>query len=219
MNKRLLRRRFLVDWKLQGSLCAHGLLYGGLVLVAISCGIFVPLLWNLGDTSQAPGLDDQAVVMLYMHERFWILALACFAIVVLGSVRFSHRIAGPLVRFKRNLRLLAQGKLPDPLRTRRNDYLKEEVAYLNDAVAGIAERLDAIRSAQLAVRREVLAAAARAPSHAAPELSPLLAASQALEQSLAAFERFDTQDDLPVPEPAAAPSQWELASPGSGVGG
>ena len=147
MNKRLLRRRFIVDWKLQGSLCAHGVLNGVLVLVTVSCGIFAPLLWNLRDGSELHRFEEQAIVMLYMHERFWLLAALCLCIVVLGAIRFSHRIAGPLVRYKRNLRLVAAGKLPPPLRTRRGDYLQEEVACLNDAVAGVASRLPALHEA------------------------------------------------------------------------
>lgn len=196
------RRRFIVDWKLQGSLCAHGLLYGGLVLVAVSSGIFVPLLWSLSGSTVGVGLEDQAIVMLYMHDRFWSLAFLCFVIIVLGAIKFSHRIAGPLVRYKRNLRLIARGKLPTPLRTRANDYLKEEVACLNEAVAGITLRLDAIHAAQVAVQREIEAAVARTPRQSLAQLEPLLAAGRDLERSLAAFERFDPRDDH-LPEATA----------------
>ena len=34
MTERFVRRRYIVDWGLQGNLLAHGLLYGGLSLVA-----------------------------------------------------------------------------------------------------------------------------------------------------------------------------------------
>lgn len=196
------RRRYIVDWKLQGSLIVHGLLYGLLVLVAISGGIFLPLLWNLGEQSNLAGLEEQAIVMLYMHERFWFLAAACAGIVVLGAIKFSHRIAGPLVRYKRNLRLLASGKLPPPLRTRDGDYLQEEVACLNAAVVGVAARIDAIRRAQLAVRHEVLALAAVAEGE---QLAALVAASAELEQRVAAFQSADPGDEL-VTVVATAPA-------------
>ena len=60
-------------------------------------------------------------------------SLLSLLVVVIGTVRFSHRVAGPMVRYKRNLALLADGKLPPPLRTRRSDFLKEEVVVLNRA--------------------------------------------------------------------------------------
>lgn len=217
MNRRVRRWRFIVDWKLQGSLCAHSVLYGLLVLVAVSIGIFLPLLWNLGDADRASVMEEQAVVMLYMHERFWWLALLCLVIVVLGAVKFSHRIAGPLVRFKRNLRLMADGKLPSPLRTRSGDYLQEEVACLNQAVAGITARVESMQKAHAALQHELAALAASGSRQARDDLEPVFAASRELQQSLAAIQRFDTRDDaLPQTAPAGRPS---LQFAGSGEGG
>jgi len=196
MHKRFLRRRFIVDWKLQGSLCAHGVLNGLLLLVTVSCGIFAPLLWNLGDSSELHRYEEQAIVMLYLHERFWLLAALCLGIVVLGAIRFSHRIAGPLVRYKRNLRLVAAGKLPPPLRTRRGDYLQEEVACLNGAVVGIATRVEAIRRAQSAVRREVHAVIERLPRQQTQQLEAMTVALQQLEQAVSEFKVHDPGDEL-----------------------
>jgi hypothetical protein len=207
MNRRILRWRVIVDWRLQGSLCLHGLLYGSLVLVAVSAGIFLPLLWNLSDTGRAGVAEDQAVVMLYMHERFWWLALLCMLIVVLGAAKFSHRIAGPLVRYKRNLRLLADGKLPSTLRTRPGDYLQDEVACLNRAVAGIAARVESMHLAHTELHRQIEAAAARVSRQAAFELEPVFAASRELRRCIASIEPYDTKDDavgqamaVPVPK-------------------
>lgn len=216
MNQRPRRWRLLVDWNLQASLCAHGLLYGSLVIAAVVCGIFAPLLWSLAGAPADAVLEDQAIVMLYMHDRFWFLAVLCLVITALGSLKFSHRIAGPLVRYKRNLRLLAQGKLPAPLRTRRHDYLKEEVVCLNDAVAGVAERIDAIRDAQVAVAREVQAVLARTPRSLAAQLQPLQDAALRLERSLAAFSRHDPKDDVIAAEPARAIGDVVVVASGGG---
>lgn len=151
------RRRLLVDRPFQTSLMLHALGLGLLTLVVVSAGIFVPLLWDL--RSGGPAVDiDVAVVMVYMHERFWLVAAVCVVLAAHGALQLSHRIAGPLVRYKRNLRLLASGRLPPPLRTRRRDYLKEEVECLNAAVAGVRERLAAVRAAQAALQRELHAA-------------------------------------------------------------
>lgn len=207
MPRPFVRRRYIVDWKLQGSLCLHGLLYGMLVLVAISGGIFLPLLWNLGESSNAVGIEEQAIVMIYLHERFWVLAAACAAIVVLGAIKFSHRIAGPLVRYKRNLRWLADGKVPPPLRTRDGDYLKEEVACLNAAVAGVAARVEAIRKAHRELRRQLLAMAGGGVGPAAAPYAALLAADEELVRKLEGFREVDPGDELvavPATEPVLA---------------
>lgn len=189
------RRRLVVDRPFQRSLCLHGIGLGVMVLVAVSLGIFVPLLWTLGERMPGKPTDlDSAVVMIYMHERFWATAGICLVLVTLGALRLSHRIAGPLVRYKRNLKLLAEGKLPPSLRTRRHDYLKEEVACLNAAVDGVRDRIEAIRAAHAAVRREVLAIVERQPRASAAQFEPLVAAQRELERCLSRFEETGELD-------------------------
>lgn len=205
MTRTYSRRRYIVDWQLQGSLIAHGLLYGGLVLVAIVGGIFLPLVWDLGDGGRPPQFEEQSIVMLWMHERLWYVMAICAAIVVVSAIRFSHRIAGPLVRYKRNLRLLAAGKLPPPLRTRPGDYLQEEVACLNAAVAGVSTRVEAIHRAQVAVQAEILALLARVPADRAGG-EALVAASRELEHRVREFVAHDPGDSRASnPVPAAVP--------------
>ena len=205
MTEPFVRRRYIVDWGLQGNLLAHGLLYGGLSLVALTAGIFVPLLWNLAGGGPVSSFEEQAIVMLYMHDRFWLPALVCAVIVVLSSVRLSHRIAGPLVRYKRNLRLLAEGRLPEPLRTRPNDHLKEEVACLNAAVGGIRTRVDAIRAAEARLQRELAASTASMATS-------VQTAYAGLHQAIAAFTDVDTGDA--APRPAASSVRAALAMAG-----
>ena len=176
------RRRMVVDPRFQYSLCAHAMAYASLVMTAVTAGLFGPLLWQLSERAPNQSVDpDVAIVMLYMHERFWLLAAVCVALVALGSLRLSHRIAGPLVRFKRNLRMLAAGQLPPPLRTRPHDYLKAEVDCLNEAVQGVAQRVAAARASADALRHELAALVAANPADAAR-----LERAQAAQRELAA---------------------------------
>lgn len=144
------RRRYLVDTGLQGRMLLAGLLHGGFVLAAMLGGVFAPVVFDLA-ASPTRRFEEEAIIMLYLHGRLPLIVLACAAVVCLTSIRQSHRIAGPLVRFKRHLRQLAAGELPPRLRTRRNDMLKDEVACLNDAVASVAARVEGMRAAQAAV--------------------------------------------------------------------
>ena len=85
------------------------------------------------------------------------------------------------------------------------------MACLNQAVAGVAERVEAIRTAQLAVSREVAAALAALPRHAAGDLEPLVLASRELERSLDAFATCDPCDHV-VPGPAVRPAPLALTA-------
>jgi hypothetical protein len=213
MKQRIVRWRYIVDWKLQGSLILHGITYGALVLLAVSAGIFSPLLWDLGVVDMDGGYEEQAIVMLYLHERFWLLAMMCLVIVVLGAVRFSHRVAGPMVRFKRNLRLLSDGKFPPPLRTRRTDFLKEEVGCLNKAVVGVGERIDAIRRAQVDLRRK-LTDCAETVDDPSVEFAVVMTACDELERTIRMFHHVEEPLSL---QPEVAPAlEPELAGTAGG---
>ena len=183
---RRLRRRLLVDRPFQGSLMVHAMGLGLTTLLVVALGIFVPLLWELRSGSGPSPDVDVAVVMVYMHERFWGVAALCVLLAVYGALRLSHRIAGPLVRYKRNLRMIANGQLPPPLRTRRRDYLKDEVACLNDAVSGVRERVAALRTAHNLLQRELHGARAAGQIDASA-WSQLQDAERQLAAGLAAF--------------------------------
>lgn len=56
-------------------------------------------------------------------------ALACLAVLVpimaWDAVKFSHRLLGPLYRFRKTVQSLADGEAVRPIKLRKNDYLAE----------------------------------------------------------------------------------------------
>ncbi|MCC6673292.1 MAG: hypothetical protein IT458_19680 [Planctomycetes bacterium] len=203
------RRQWIVDRSFQLDLIWRATLLTLGVLVLLTLGVFVPLLHQ----SSAEGPDpirstDAAVVLLYMHERFWAIAAACLVVAVLGALVISHRIAGPLVRFKRHLRMLGEGRVPEPLRTRRHDYLKPEVEVLNETMAKLAEHFAALRSAQAAVVHALARAEARAAFSTDAELRDALQASGvAASHVRAALERFRRVPDQSGDRVQAPPAE------------
>src|SRR5690606_10293119 len=126
-----MRRRFVVDRRFQFALLTRSIAFTVFVFLVMSAALFVPLIRGVG-TAASEGSEeglriDRITAFLYMHENFWPVALVCIGLAALGSLRQSHRIAGPMVRVKRYLNAVADGYLPGPLRTRKRDYLKCEV--------------------------------------------------------------------------------------------
>jgi methyl-accepting chemotaxis protein len=190
------RRRILVDHAFQWSLCFHGISIGIILLVSIGIGLFAPLLWDLEVRGPNKPIDvDLAIVMVYMHERFWVVAGACLLLVGLASLRLSHRIAGPMVRYRRHLKLLANGKLPPILRTRRNDFMKKEVACLNDAIEGLRSRIDRIRSAASSLQLSLQEAEKAEDSGVLVSMRPLTAAAIDLQQQLQGIVDASPEDE------------------------
>jgi methyl-accepting chemotaxis protein len=55
----------------------------------------------------------------------FMLFMLLFPILAWDAVKFSHRLVGPLVRFRQTLQDLAAGKQVQPVRLRQGDYLGE----------------------------------------------------------------------------------------------
>lgn len=184
-------RQWIVDGPFQWHLISRSLAQTVLTLLFVSIGIFAPVIRAVA----SPENDEGAIVMLYMHARFWWIAGACLLVAGFGALVVSHRIAGPMVRFKRVLGALAEGQLSAPVHTRTHDHLKVEVDFLNAAVAGIALRVDAIAQAhaqlvaELQRCRDDLDDVTTPPARSA--VHGLQFAADRLGAALAAFRRAD----------------------------
>ncbi len=205
------RRRWIVDGPFQWHLISRALLQTLLTLLFVSIGIFGPIVARLS-TTDSSNSDDPAIVMLYMHGRFWWIAAACLLCAAIGALLVSHRIAGPLVRFKRNLRWLSEGHLPAPLRTRARDHLKVEVDCLNAAVAGLGRRVEALRTAQGELRANLRQCVAHFDDGNEPDArAALQAATAALERLATELEAFQHAEDQDARRSAPMPTAVAIA--------
>lgn len=203
------RRHFLVDRPFQLGLVGHVLLVQLLFLLVVTAGLFAPLLEQIVG-QQSDQLSEASIALMFLHERFWLVITGGFGLTVLLVVRLSHKIAGPLVRFKRNLVELGTGAAPAPLQLRRGDYLRAEASLLNQTVSQLrAQGLQAQRSharllhnlAQLATAGSDLGITAQ------QRLQEAIAAAQELRQLLPfggdAAATPAVAAPAPHPEPAA----------------
>lgn len=195
------RRTYLVDWRLQLGMAWRAVGLVAVTLMVVSAGLIIPLLADLHPSSPDGALLEAPTVMLYLNDRFWWLALTCIGLAAVGAILVSHRIAGPLVRVRRNLRWLGEGRLPAPLRTRSRDFLQVEVATLNATVANLGQQLDAVRTAHagLASALATVGATLRNGDAAAAtvQLQNAFAADDILGRQLAKFVTMAPADELP----------------------
>ena len=67
-------------------------------------------------------------------------------IIVIGlfGVFFLHRIAGPVYRFRRVLRRMAQGEIPEPFQIREGDFFVETAEELNRVLQRLREKRELV---------------------------------------------------------------------------
>ena len=56
------------------------------------------------------------------------------------AVRFTHRLVGPLWRFRRTMMCIARGELVQPIKLRKGDYLGEFQADFNAMLESLQKR-------------------------------------------------------------------------------
>lgn len=68
---------------------------------------------------------QQFVETLQTHVPVFVLLLILVPVMAWDTIRFSHRLVGPVVRFRRTMQDVANGDTVRPIKLRDGDYLTE----------------------------------------------------------------------------------------------
>ena len=148
MTGKLLRKRYLTDVSLQ----LRYILVNFTVLAAFF-GISVWVVYVTGWSDLVERLSqvypqgrlEEILQMIYRRLAFGFLMM--LPVVLLATLFLSHTIAGPLVRIKRYLGLMARGEFDlAPLSLRRFDELKEVAELINQITSRLGPRLQERKS-------------------------------------------------------------------------
>ncbi|MGE3842225.1 MAG: prepilin-type N-terminal cleavage/methylation domain-containing protein [Vicinamibacterales bacterium] len=183
----------------------------GLLLVAFAVIVFGPAVYRLfvGTEKQQLAAAD---AFLAFHATFWpaLLALACGLLVM--TLTLSHRIAGPLFRFRTVFDAVASGQLWVFSRIRERDYPTQEAEALERMLESLRER---IGKAQQCLREADRAATRLEPAIAdGGRLSELRTALDAATRELAFYESRPPENAAVLRLPPTSPSAREEERPG-----
>jgi methyl-accepting chemotaxis protein len=149
----LRRRKFIVNRDLQVALLRNSFLYVLLFVAVIGVVFFFPLMAELTGTGSLSQRTVQAgKQMLYLHPYFWLVVILAMILTFLHSVRASHKIAGPLYRFKVVLEALKEGEISSPISIRKGDYLHEEADLINQVLESLRNNLEGLQEAQVQLK-------------------------------------------------------------------
>ena len=197
------RKRFLIDRFQTRILLLHLTYFLALIVVFLS-SVFLPLIFRLGK-SGVPFEERHAVAeqFLSLHAHLWPAVLILFLLLSGHSVFISHRIAGPLVRFRKILAAVTAGDLSVRLRLRRKDYLVKEAVQVEEMITVLRERLREAqeRCAEVVSLIEEIEMEMRKTS-TDPTGAKLERLSRATARLQASLDQFNTQ--APQDEPFVA---------------
>jgi methyl-accepting chemotaxis protein len=161
MDRPYKRQRIFVG-AIQYRLLALNLIYLFTTLLIFTAILFVPLMIQLGNSS-LPWIEKQEAArqFLSLHGRVWPPIFALFALLAFHSVLVSHRIAGPLYRFRTIFKAIGEGNLSVHVALRKHDYLHREADSINEMITNLRTKIAGIEE-QYGEMRAVLAELKRA---------------------------------------------------------
>ena len=140
------RRRILIE-SYQYRLLFINLLYFCIILLIFAAALFLPLILKLRSGSASViEQGELAGQFLALHARVWPAMLVVFVLLALHSTFVSHRIAGPLYRFRKVFGAVATGDLSVRANLRKGDYLGKESESLNEMIASLRAKIESIQS-------------------------------------------------------------------------
>jgi methyl-accepting chemotaxis protein len=124
--------------KLQFSFLVLNLGYAAILFTVIAVSLFAPLIHAIKSNDPASSeAYDAASNILYLHHKFWLPVFLTLIFLALHSLKTTHRIAGPLYRFRTMFKSIATGVIPKPLKLRKNDFLDTEQDAFNQMIESL----------------------------------------------------------------------------------
>jgi methyl-accepting chemotaxis protein len=151
------RKRILIN-PLQYRLVLIALVHFAIIVGVFAALMFLPAALHLRSASLDSSPENLAAAneFLTLHARFWPAVILLLGLLVLHTLIVSHRLVGPLYRFRRVWQAVAEGNLSVRATLRRHDYLTQEAEAINAMIEALAGRVAGLDE-QVTALRAVLA--------------------------------------------------------------
>ena len=192
------RRRILIE-SLQYRLLFIHLIYFVTILLIFAGALFLPLILQLQSGSLSV-LEQGEVAgqFLALHARVWPAMLVVLVLLALHSILVSHRIAGPLYRFRSIFKAIAEGDLSVRANLRKADYLGKESDSLNEMIMSLRTKLtdikkhsEEVEAAILGLKETIERGSVKEMHH---HIADLQAQTEGLEASIGHFRLHPNQE-------------------------
>ena len=123
-----------------------------LILILGAAATVALTLFNTQDTLTSSYVDSRLVIestsLAIMPSVIFTTLMTTGvigAIAVIVTLLASHKIAGPIYRFEKDIQRIAQGDLRHRIQIRKGDQFQELAVSLNGMIDGLSERVSAVR--------------------------------------------------------------------------
>src|SRR3989338_6255197 len=137
----LRRKKYIVDRGLQLRFARFVILFVFAASIVTGLVVFYTVVFLLGEKLVAVYPQGRLVeIFRSVYLTVFLEALVIIPLIFYGSIKFSHRIAGPLPKIYQTLRTIGGGDFEQKLVLRKNDELKELADAINEMTLRLKER-------------------------------------------------------------------------------
>jgi methyl-accepting chemotaxis protein len=136
MSNKIKRRKYIIDrqqYKISAIIVFYNIL--GIFLTALL--VFLPSFIVMSTSAGSPQEAEAAREILVLHKRFWPAIIVVSVILATHSLFFFHKLFGPLYRFKKTLQDVTKGDLSYNINLREKDFLTTEKDIINDMISSL----------------------------------------------------------------------------------
>lgn len=142
-----IQRRYLLWDTVQPRFLAVSVAHQTLVFLTFAGSLFIPLMIKLHNTPlSSPEAGNIGTRFTILHDSVWPAFPIAILLILVHSVFFSHRIAGPLYRFRNVFKAIGQGDLMVQTKIRDHDYLQQEAEGLEHMIVELRSKLAEIKT-------------------------------------------------------------------------
>jgi methyl-accepting chemotaxis protein len=190
------RRRYLI-LAFQYQLLAVNIVYFVSAFLVFAAILFVPVMLELNAPLSGEGASEAANQFLSLHARLWPAASILFVLLIVHSVLVSHRIAGPLYRFRSFFEAISGGNLCGRVTIRKHDYLHEDARAISAMMTSLRTRIATLKGRHEEVLEALNQLKSVAESGSTPDIHRCLTLLQLqAERFKMDIDQFKTGDRL-----------------------
>ena len=167
-----------------------------ILLFAVAAVAFVPTIVSLRSADSRVAAEA-AERFLVLHAWLWPCLVLLLATTALQLIYTTHKVAGPLVRFRRVFAEIRDGNFSAVVRLRQGDYLGLEAEALNEALAGLRRREEKAGNLSREVVADLRELVAHAEGPARDATGAVLARAQSLHALLRGEPDLDAIEEKP----------------------
>ena len=198
------RRRFLID-PLQYKLLGINLAYLTVVIFLFLVAVFFPAILSLYRESTFEQSVAASTEFLSLHKRIWPAVPVALVLVSVHSILVSHRIAGPLYRFRNVFDRVKRGDLSVRAGVRDKDYLQKEANTINSMIDGLIENVSAIAQGATETREAYWSVHSLVTEEHRPGLTDAMTRLDSrlgeLEERIRRFQLAEANKEVETPDP------------------